>query len=81
MLPFFAFMHWHCCISSRYARCTTRGREARDNRVKPEDGVGGPILKMEGLREYMPEQEMLAKRVSYNKHLPSVGSQASHGAF
>ena len=30
--------------------------------------VGGWIQKMEGLREYMSEQEMLAKRVSSNKH-------------
>ena len=66
MLPFFAFMHWHCSISSRYARCTTHGCEARDNGVKPEDGVGGPILKMEGPMEYMLEQE--PKRVSSNKH-------------
>ena len=29
---------------------------------------GGPIPKMEGPLEYMPEQEMLAKRVSSNKH-------------
>ena len=29
---------------------------------------GGPIPKMEGPLEYMPEQEMLNKRVSSNKH-------------
>ena len=61
MLPFFIFMYLHCCFSSRYARCTTCGREARDDGVEPEDGVGGPIPKMEGPLEYMPEQEMLAK--------------------
>ena len=48
-------------------------REGRDDGVKPE-GVGGPILKMEGPLEYMPKQEMLTKRVSYNKHKISVGS-------
>ena len=57
MLPFFAFMHLHCCISSRYARCTTRGCEARDNGVEPEDGVGGPIPKMEGPLDCMPRVE------------------------
>ena len=57
MLPFFAFMLCHYCISSRYARCTTRGREARDNGVEPEDGVGGPILKMEGSLKCMPRVE------------------------
>ena len=41
----------------RYARCTTRGREARDNGVEPEDGVGGPIPKMEGPMECMPGVE------------------------
>ena len=45
-----------------------RGREAHDDGVKPEDDVDGPILKMEGPLEYMPEQEMLTKRVSSNKH-------------
>ena len=53
MLPFFAFKHLYCCISSRYTRCTTRGREARDNGVEPEDGVVGPIPKMEGPLECM----------------------------
>ena len=43
-------------------------REGHDDRVKSEDGVGGPIPKMEGPLEYMPEQEMLIKRVSSNKH-------------
>ena len=57
MLPFFAFMHLHCCISSRYTRCTTRGREACDNGVEPEDGAGGPILKMGGPLECMPRVE------------------------
>ena len=43
-------------------------REGRDDGVEPEDGVGGPIPKMEGPLEYMPEQEMLAKWVSSNKY-------------
>ena len=57
MLPFFAFMHWYCCISPTYTRCTTCGREARDNGVEPEDSVGGPIPKMEGPLECMPRVE------------------------
>ena len=48
--------------------------EGRDDGIEPEDGVGGPFSKMEGPLEYMPEQEMLAKRVSSSKHWPSVGS-------
>ena len=43
-------------------------REGRDDGVEPEDGVGGPIPKMEGPLEYMPEQQMLIKQVSSNKH-------------
>ena len=35
--------------------------EGRDDGVEPEDGVDGPIPKMEGPLEYMLEQEMLAK--------------------
>ena len=42
--------------------------ERHDDRVEPEDSVGGPIPKMEGPLEYMPEQEMLAKPVSSNGH-------------
>ena len=34
-----------------------RGCEARDNGVKPEDGVGGPIPKIEGPLECMPRVE------------------------
>ena len=34
-----------------------RGREARDNGVKPEDGVSGPIPKMERPLECMPRVE------------------------
>ena len=50
-------MHLHCCISSRYARCTTCGREARDDGVELEDSVGGPIPKMEGPLECRPRVE------------------------
>ena len=42
--------------------------DGRDEGIEQEDSVGGPIPKMEGPLEYMPEQEMLAKRVSSNKH-------------
>ena len=31
-------------------------REGRDDGVKPEDGVGGPVPKMEGPLEYMHAQ-------------------------
>ena len=34
----------------------------------PKTVYGGPIPKMEGPLEYMPEQEMITKRVSSNKH-------------
>ena len=34
-----------------------RGREACDDGVEPEDGVGGPIPKMEGPLECMPRVE------------------------
>ena len=43
-------------------------REGRDYWIELEDDVGGPIPKMEEPLEYMPEQEMLTKRVSSNKH-------------
>ena len=43
-------------------------REGHDVGTEPEDGVGGLFLKMEGPLEYLPEQEMLTKRVSSNKH-------------
>ena len=56
-------MHLYCCISSRYARSTTRGREARDNGVEPEDGFGGPIPKMEGPLECMPRMEDVPRTV------------------
>ena len=36
--------------------------------TNPKTVYGGPIPKMEGPLEYMPEQEILAKRVSSNKH-------------
>ena len=56
-------------------------REGRDDGIEPKDGVGGLFSKMEGPLEYMPEQEMLTKRVSSNKHQPSVGSQTSPREF
>ena len=36
--------------------------------TNPTTVYGGPIPKMEGPLDYMPEQEMLTKRVSSNKH-------------
>ena len=55
VLPFFIFMHLHL----------TSHLGALDEPCEGCD-VGGPIPKMEGPLEYMPEQEMLAKRVSSN---------------
>jgi len=45
-------------------------REPKDVMLEPNSKMvfGGPIPKREGPREYMPEPEMLAKRVSSNKH-------------
>ena len=43
-----------------------RGREAHDDGVKPEDGVGGPISKMEGPLECMPRVEDVPKMVQAN---------------
>ena len=43
-----------------------RGREVHDNGVKPEDGVGGPIPKMEGPLECMPRGKMFPKMVQAN---------------
>jgi len=37
---FFMLMHSPCCISFRYARCTTCGRGARADGTEPQDGVG-----------------------------------------
>jgi len=39
------FMHSPRCISFRYARYTTRGREARADGTEPQDGLAGRILK------------------------------------
>ena len=36
---FFMIMHSPHCISFRYARRTTCGRETRDNGTEPQDGV------------------------------------------
>ena len=34
---FLKFMHLHCCMSSRYARCAMRGRETRDDGTELQD--------------------------------------------
>ena len=41
----------HCCTSFRYARCTTRGREARGDGAELQDVFGGYLKKMEGPTE------------------------------
>ena len=43
-------------------------REGREVGTEPEDGVWWTFPKMEGSLEYMPQQEMLTKRVSSDKH-------------
>ena len=43
-------------------------REGHDVGPNPKMVYGGPIPKMEGPLEYMPEWEMITKRVSSNKH-------------
>ena len=58
-------MHLH--IAS-YLGTLDAPREGRDDGIEPEDGVGGLFPKMEGPLVYMPEQDMLTKGVSYNKH-------------
>ena len=62
---FHAFIHLHW---ASHLGTLKAPHEGHDDGVELEDCVGGPIPKMEGLLEYMPEQEMLAKRVSSNKH-------------
>ena len=62
------YLHSYTCIVASHLGTLDAPREGRDDGIEPEDGVGGPIPKMEGPLEYMPEQEMLTKRVSSNKH-------------
>ena len=65
ILPFFIFMHLH--LASPLGTLD-EPREGGEVGTEPEDGVWWTFLKMEGSLEYMPEQEMLTKRVSSNKH-------------
>ena len=46
ILPFFIFMHLHL---ASHLGTLDAPHEGRDDGVEPEDGVGGPIPKMEGL--------------------------------
>ena len=43
-----AFIHMHRCISFRYARCTTCGREARGVESNHKTVFGGYLQKKEG---------------------------------
>ena len=52
VLPFLAFMHLHF---SSHLGMLDAPHEGRDDGVEPEDSVDGPIPKMEGPLEYMPE--------------------------
>ena len=61
-------MHSYICIVASHLGTLDAPHEGRDDGVELEEGVGGPISKIEGPLKYMPEQEMLAKRVSSNKH-------------
>jgi len=58
-------MHLHLVS---YLGALDESREGRDDGIELEDGVDGPIPKMEGPLEYMLEWEMIAKRVLSNKH-------------
>ena len=48
-------MHSYICTVASHLGMLHAPREGRDAGVKPEDGVCGPILKMEGPLEYMPK--------------------------
>ena len=61
-------MHQHFCISFRYARCTTRGREARDDGTKPQDGVWWTHLEDGRMDPDVHDQRKIARRASSNQH-------------
>ena len=48
-------LHSCTCIVASHLGTLDAPREGHDDGVEPEDGVGGPIPKMEGPLEYMPE--------------------------
>ena len=48
-------MHSYICIVAFHIGTLDAPREGHDDGVEPEEGVGGPIPKMEGPLEYMPE--------------------------
>jgi len=60
-------MHSYHCISFRYARCTTRGCEARADGTEPQDGEWWIHLEDGWMEpEVHDQKKMLAKRVSSN---------------
>ena len=65
ILPFFVFIHLHL---ASHLGMLDEPREGLDMEPNPKTVYGGPIPKMEEPLEYMPEQEMLTKLVSSNKH-------------
>ena len=48
-------MHSYICTVASHLGTLDASREGRDDGVEPEEGVGGPIPKMEGPLEYTPE--------------------------
>ena len=48
-------LHSCTCIVASHLGTLDLPCEGHDDGVEPEDGVGGPIPKMEGPLEYMPE--------------------------
>ena len=67
LLHFHVFMYHHFCISFRYARCTTCGYEARDDRTEPQDSVWWTHLEARRMVPDVHDQKKtLVKRVSSN---------------
>ena len=64
VLPFFIFMHLHL---ASHLGALDEPREGRDVEAEPEDGVWWTYPEGGGTRQVLG-QEMLAKRVSSNKH-------------
>ena len=64
MLPFFVFMHLHL---ASHLDTLDKPREGRDDGTEPEDGIWWTYPE-DGRTKQVPRWEMLAKRVSSNKH-------------
>jgi hypothetical protein len=73
-------MHSYICIVAPHLGTLDEPREGHDIGAEPKNGVWWTYPE-DGKAKQVPGWEMLAKQVSSNKHEPSVGSQASPGAF